>query len=78
MGEEFIEFVEKIYDDTKRKTKIYAVMNKHHGDELGEIKWYGAWHQFTFFPARATVWSIGCMQQVMDFIRQLMEERKQK
>lgn len=55
----------------KRKTAIYAVVNRTSGDWIGEIKWYGAWRQYCFFPYGNTVWSAGCLKDVEGFIEGL-------
>jgi hypothetical protein len=56
------------------KTDEYLVENN--GSILGNIKWHGAWRQYCFFPRGNTVFSAGCMQELKQFIEQLMEERK--
>ena len=60
------------------KTKVFRVRNKQHGNILGLIMWYGAWRQYAFFPSEETVFSSGCMQDITQFIKGLMEERKPK
>lgn len=97
------------------KTAVYHVINKHHGDVLGTIKWYAQWRQYCFLPSLAglremfveeflysdrfyeknelqakiknvldkadkglTVHTAGCMLDIVEFIRKLMEERKLK
>jgi hypothetical protein len=60
---------------SKTKTAVYACHNNSSGAEVGIVKWYGPWRQYCFFPARGTIFSKGCMEDVNDFIRQLMEER---
>lgn len=32
------------------KTIVYNIFNSNHGAKLGEVKWYGPWRQYTFFP----------------------------
>lgn len=77
---EYIEFklVQKL-----PKTAIYAVISKSSGKRLGTIRWYGPWRQYVFIPINVgpimeTTWSRGCLQQIQDFIDELMEERKKK
>ena len=59
-----------------RKTGIYAVDNKKTGDMLGVIRWHGAWRQYCFFPMGETIFNTDCMQYLIDFIKDLMEKRK--
>lgn len=58
------------------KTKIFSITNIHYGEEIGVIKWYGAWHQYCFFPSPNTVYSAGCLDDVAVFMSDLMQERK--
>jgi hypothetical protein len=70
---EYMEFVE--IRDTG-KTKIFDVRSKSSGDQLGTIKWYGPWRQYTFHPIHATVFNIDCLSVIVTFIQGLMTERK--
>ena len=64
--------------EEKQKTKVYAVQSRSDGDILGEIKWYFGWRQYVFFPADDTIWSRGCLQEIVSFIQKLMDERNKK
>lgn len=59
-----------------RKTKIIGVYSKSSSDKLGEIRWWGAWRQYTFFPASASVWNIDCMNSIIAKIKELVDERR--
>lgn len=75
----YVEFVEL---SEKPKTKVYEVRNKTHGHHLGIIKWFGSWRQYCFFPANfptlSVVFSSGCLHDIEEFIKKLMEERKKE
>jgi len=58
-----------------RKTKIIWVRSVNHGDILGEIRWYGAWRQYCFYPKADTIWNIECLQDIRVFIATLMAAR---
>jgi len=72
----------------KSKTNIYQVVSKNstplplsgviprYEKILGIIKWYGPWRQYVLFPSDCTLWSHGCLQEVMSFIKGLMDARK--
>jgi len=60
----------------KGKTKRFSVISKQHGFPLGEIKWYGSWRQYSFYPNGDTIWNTDCLKDIQDFIQQLMDERK--
>ena len=46
------------------KTRIFRVDSKR-GDNLGEIRWYGPWRQYVFMPESGTIWSAGCLADVI-------------
>ena len=62
--------------DPKRKTTIFEIRNKRSGDMLGDVKWYGPWRQFCFFPLAGTVWSNGCLYDIKDVIAKAMDDRR--
>ena len=57
--------------DPRRKTFIYKVININHGSCIGTISWYGSWRQYCLFPEGDTVWSTGCLCDIMKLIGQL-------
>lgn len=59
-----------------RKTQIWIVFNKDSGDMLGDIKWYGAWRQYCFFPAGNTIFHKGCLEAINRKIASLMAARR--
>lgn len=73
---EYLSFMED--DHYEGKTKRIVVLSKRHGTILGEIKWFGAWRQYTFWPDRQTVWNTQCLEDVQSCICALMDERKKK
>lgn len=73
---EYIEMVDVTADSMK--TKRFMVMNKAHGDWLGEIKWECGWRQYVFMPSMDTIFSVGCMQDIISFISELQEERRSR
>jgi hypothetical protein len=66
------------WDETppNRKTKVICVISMRNSFKLGEISWYGPWRQYCFFPSNGTIFNTGCMQDVITYIKELMEERK--
>ena len=65
---EYIEIVSETIE--KRKTPIYHIYSKHSNDEIGIIKWYGAWRKYCFFPNEDTIWDKKCLEQMLkkDFL----------
>ena len=58
------------------KTTIWSIRNIKSGEELGKVKWYGPWRQYCFFLSQPSVYSAGCLEDIVSFIRTLMDERK--
>ena len=68
----YIKFVEI---EKKPKTSGYEVQARS-GGRLATIKWSGPWRRYCFLPDGETMWSTGCLQEVQDFIENLMESRR--
>lgn len=55
----------------ERKTNIYEVLEK--GDvraRLGEIRWFGRWRKYAFYPVEGTLYEETCMREIALFIQQ--------
>lgn len=61
--------------DIKRKTKIFEVRTKDDSIVLGEVKWFGRWRCYSFFPAPNTVFEQQCLGDITHFIAYLMMQR---
>ena len=59
------------------KTSIYTVLTKGSRENIGEVKWYPQWREYCFFPESKTVWSRGCLDEIHEFMKRLMRERKE-
>ena len=59
-----------------KKTKIIAIINKHHKEIIGEIRWFSRWRQYCFYPYMNTIWNFNCLNDVNSVITELMTERK--
>lgn len=51
-----------------RATKIISVCSQHSGDRLAQIKWFGRWHQYCFYPEPGTIFNKGCLSDINDRI----------
>lgn len=60
----------------KKKTQTWECSNRS-GEYLGDVKWNGSWRQYCWYQADDIVMAKSCLDDVSDFIRQLMEARKQ-
>lgn len=80
MAGEYIRFEVLEAPGPKRKTPVYGVFVKDTGpgaSPLGEIRWWGAWRCFTFWPAPNTIYERQCLLDVIKFMDSLMADRKQ-
>jgi len=64
--------------EKKSKTSVWECLNINSSVRLGIVKWYPYWRQYCYFPEKDTVYSVGCLEDINDFITQLMMERKIK
>lgn len=71
---EYIEFIE--VPNPGRKTQVWHVLSRSSGDVLGRIAWLGAWRQYCFYPSMLTVWNVGCLASVQEFISEQMAARR--
>lgn len=69
MSNEYITFAER--PSASGKTKIVSVCSKRSGDLLGEIRWFGRWRQYCFYPEQATIFNRGCMHDIITYIEQM-------
>jgi len=73
-GTHHLEFVLR---PRKGKTVILNVVNVHSMVAVGEIKWWGAWRKYCFFPQAGTVFDTNCMNDINEQIERLMKERRE-
>ena len=59
-----------------QKTVILNVESKTHKTLLGQIKWFGRWRQYTFFPCHETTFNQECLADIMSQIHRLMATRR--
>lgn len=60
------------------KTYVVQVLSaRHPGVTLGEIRWYGRWRQYAFYPRPDTIWNPECMDGVSAAIRELMAHKRE-
>lgn len=58
------------------KTAIFLVHSRMGNYKLGEIKWFGQWRCYSFFPTKETVFEKTCLRDIAYFCDQLMEHKK--
>jgi len=68
----FIHFLKK---EEKPKTSVWYCCNNKSDNILGEVKWYSRWRQYCYFSTVPAIYSIGCLEDINNFIQQLNKER---
>lgn len=61
-----------------RKTPIFHIYNSKSKDEIGEIKWYGAWRKYCFFPNHDTIWDSKCLNNINNFLEEINTLKKEQ
>jgi hypothetical protein len=65
----YIRFVGPRYTPSG-KTRIWSVIATRNDALLGEIRYYGRWRQYAFFPEPNTIFNPDCMDEVSKFCRE--------
>jgi hypothetical protein len=53
----------------QRKTNVYDVLTKDN-IKLGEIRWFGRWRKYCFYPWNETLYEETCMREISQFIEE--------
>ena len=61
------EYITFVFVEKKSKTQVWQCNNTKSGNELGIIKWYAPWRQYCYF-SNVAIYSIGCLDDIKDFI----------
>jgi len=56
---------------TSTKTSKWECRNKTSLTILGLVHWYPSWRQYCYFPSIAAVYSVGCLNDIAEFIKEL-------
>lgn len=63
------------------KTRIWHIITRDENQFiLGEVKWFGRWRKYAFFPSEhiVGVFEEDCLRDIADFIEAQTKEHKQK
>ena len=74
-------YLEFVHVEDKPKTKVWEVRRKSEDIEkdglaLGQIKYFGRWRQYAFFPYEGTIWNHECMMDIILFLNYENDLRK--
>lgn len=52
------------------KTKVWDILNKRSGANLGRVRWFGPWRQYCFFTEETSpaIFSAGCLGELRAFM----------
>ena len=65
-----------LYENTGKTLKYEVLTKDTPVIKLGEVRWFGRWRQYSFFPEPNTVFEKQCLKDIVGFIETLMQERK--
>lgn len=74
MENEYITFEER--KSSTGATIILSIYSKKAHVFLGEIKWFGAWRKYCFFPHDMTIFDNVCLEIIQGKLEELMKDRK--
>lgn len=74
---DYLRFHDATLDDPRKKTKVIFVMKPDGTTKLGEIKWYGPWRQYAFFPSAARVFNTACLETILDVVKFMNYSQRQ-
>lgn len=82
MDEVYVNFI-KAPSAVDRKTNRWQVRNKFDNSYLGQVKRFGRWRQYCFFPHAETVFERSCLRVIALFcevesVRYLAANRRKK
>lgn len=58
------------------KTSVWNCLSRSSGAVLGQVKWYGPWRRYCYFPACPAVYSPDCLKDIAEFLEGRMTARR--
>ncbi len=55
----------------EKKKGLYECKNINSRMTLGTVEYYPQWRQYCYFPKVQAVYSVGCLEDIAEFIKQL-------
>jgi hypothetical protein len=71
-------YFEPIGTSESGKTTKHMVRNSDSHYYLGEIKWFGPWRRYAFFPISERVFEEDCLRDIADFCTKLTAGQRRK
>lgn len=60
------------------KTRVWNVESSHSHVDIGEIKWYGPWRQYCFFPDEYTIYERQCLRDIATFCEEATSKQRRR
>lgn len=61
----------------KQITDRYEVLTKT-VNAIGQVRWFGSWRKYCFFPYEETVYEEVCLREIAEFCEKVTKEHKAK
>lgn len=68
MAEQLGEYLRAEQLDSPGTTEIWAIHSARHGDVLGQIRWFGRWRQYVFYPVDGALFNAQCLRDIASFL----------
>lgn len=72
------EYITFTHYESKDKTEVWQCSSVRKGFVLGYVKWYGGWKQYSFFPSPGTLFNRGCLADIQNFLKEIMQEARER
>ena len=72
MSAKWIHFIEQ---EPNKKTRRWWVGSKD-SIKIGDVKWYGPWRKYAFFPEPITVFEEDCLRDLAEFCETRTKEHR--
>lgn len=59
------------------KTQVFNVLTKE-GGYLGQVKWFGQWRRYCFYPDVGSIYEQDCLRDIANFVQQQTAQHKAK
>jgi len=71
----------ELASEQKPKTSVWRLVTKdniknHIGSEIGQVRWFGPWRGYAFFPVGGTVFEQTCLRDIAAFCEQRTKEHR--
>ena len=60
------------------KTEQWIVAAKDGGAELGEVRWFGRWRKYAFYPSANCVFEQDCLRAIAEFCERQSRQLRQQ